>query len=64
MAKEKEEGIVKVTIQGADGNIQSLILPTQDVDDTADRATEILSAYGYGDFKILNTNILRGKILK
>lgn len=64
MAKEKEEGVVMLQIQGASGEIKKLILPTTDVNDTELRAEEIKEAYGYGDFKLLGTIIHRGKILK
>ena len=64
MAKEKEEGVVMLQVQGADGDIKKLILPTEDVNNISTRAEEIKEAYGYGDFKLLGTIIHRGKILK
>jgi hypothetical protein len=64
MKKEKEEGVVMLNVQGAMGEIKKLILPTNDVNDTIERAEEIKEAYGYGDFKLLGTIIHRGKILK
>jgi hypothetical protein len=64
MEKTKEEGVVMLQVQGAMGEIQKLILPTDDVNDTVDRAEQIKEAYGYGDFKLLGTIIHRGKILK
>lgn len=64
MEKTKEEGVVMLQVQGAMGEIKKLILPTDDVNDTVDRAEQIKEAYGYGDFKLLGTIIHRGKILK
>jgi hypothetical protein len=63
-SKPKEEGIVKVTIQLSDGEVESYILPAMDVNNVSNRVEEILNAYIGGDFEILGTNILRGKILK
>jgi hypothetical protein len=64
MDKKKEEGVVMFNVQGAMGEIKKLILPTNDVNYTIERAEEIKEAYGYGDFKMLGTIVHRGKILK
>lgn len=61
--ENKEEGVIKLIVQGAMGEIVNLILPTKDIEYVNKNLENIKETYGYGDFKILGSEILRGKIL-
>ena len=58
-----EEGVIKLIVQGAMGQVVSLILPTKDIEYVSEILEKIKDSYGYVDFKTLGSEILRGKIL-
>jgi len=61
--ENREEGVIKLIVQGAMGEIVNLILPTKDIEYVSGNLEKIKDSYGYGDFKTLGSEILRGKIL-
>ena len=61
--ENREEGVIKLIVQGAMGQVVSLILPTKDIEYVSENLEKIKEGYGYGDYKILGSEILRGKIL-
>ena len=63
MNKKENEGVIKLIVQGAMGQVVSLILPTKDVEYLSRNLENIKETYGYGDFKTLEIEILSGKIL-
>ncbi len=60
---KKEEGVIKLILQGAMGQVLNLILPTKDIENCNKNLENIKEAYGYCDYKILGSEIIRGKIL-
>lgn len=61
--ENREEGVIKLIVQGAMGQVVSLILPTKDIENCNKNLENIKEAYGYCDYKILGSEIIRGKIL-
>ena len=61
-SKPKEEGIVKVTIQLSDGEVESYILPAKDVNNVSNRVEEIPGTCRYILRLSLLQNILAAEL--